>query len=81
MNGSTEPTPLERKKRAHLVIRIVGLVVLAGAVALLGNNLPLLGSVAAAVVLLVVTAFYMVEVQYSRALASALGQRTVAPAR
>ena len=81
MNSSAEPTPLEQKKRAHLVIRIVGLVALVGAVVLLWNNLPLLGAVAGVVVLLVVTSFYLVEVQYSKALAGALNERAAMSAR
>ncbi len=76
---STSPeanTPLAQKKRTLLVIRIVGVVTLLGAAALLWTNLPLLGAVAGAVLLLTVLGFYLVEAQYSRALERALAHTT-----
>lgn len=66
--------PLARKKRSLLVVRIAGLVVLLGAIALLWNNLPVLGAVAGAVLLIAVTSFYLVEAQYARALERELAQ-------
>lgn len=74
MNTSRERTsPLGQKKRSLLAIRIAGLVVLLAAAAMLWNNLPVLGTVAAVVLLLVVTCLYLVEARYSRALERALG--------
>lgn len=75
VNSSSERmAPLARKKRNLLVVRIAGLVVLLVAIALLWNNLPVLGAVAGAVLLIAVTSFYLVEVQYSRALERELAQ-------
>lgn len=72
--GTSEQTPLAEKKRSVLIIRIVGLVALVGAAALLWNNLPLLGEVAGAVLLLAVTGFYLVEARYAKALERALAR-------
>lgn|GEM_PF-2897762 len=73
-NASTERTPLARKKRSLTVIRLAGLVGLLAAAALLWTDPPVLGAVAGAVLLLGVTAFYLVEVQYSHALERALAR-------
>jgi hypothetical protein len=72
---SSDQTPLARKKRSLVVIRVAGVVILLGAIALLWSDPPVLGAVAGAVLLLAVTGFYLVEVQYSRALERALSQR------
>jgi hypothetical protein len=67
-------TPFQRRRRSNLIIRIAGLLLLAAAVILWWHDLPLLGAVAGAILLLAVTAFYLVERQYSRALVAALAQ-------
>ncbi len=74
MNRTCEATPLARKKEHLLMIGVVGLVVLVCAVALLSNDLPLLGAVAEALVLLSVLGLYLVEVQYAKELARALAK-------
>lgn len=56
------------------MIRVVGLVVLVCAVAVLSNDPAALGAVAEAIVLLSVLAFYFVEVQYAKELARALAK-------
>jgi len=73
---SSEQSPLARKKRNLLVLRITGLVTLLTAVVLLWNDPPVLGAVAGTALLLTATAFYLVEVQYSRALERALARRS-----
>jgi hypothetical protein len=74
MSRTPEGTPLARKKKSLQMIRIVGLAVFTCAVALLWNDLPLLGAVAGALLLLAVTGFYVVEARYARALERTLAQ-------
>lgn len=74
MNRTCEADPLARKKEYLLMIRVVGLVVLVCAVAVLSNDLPFLGAVAEAIMLLSVLGLYLVEVQYAKELARALAK-------
>jgi hypothetical protein len=76
MTRTSDGTPHAQKKKRLLMIRIAGLVVLTCAVALLWNDLPLLGAVAGAVLLLGITGFYLVEARYARALERTLAQST-----
>lgn len=67
-------TPLAQKKRALLGLRIVGPVLLIAAVVVFWRDPAAVSAVAVAVILLTVTALYLVEVRYARALERALAE-------
>ena len=74
MTSSSEVTPLDRKKQRLVLIRIGGVAAVFCAVALLWNDPATLGAVAGAIMLLSVLGFYLVEVQYAKALERALAK-------
>ncbi|GGM56243.1 hypothetical protein [Microbacterium saperdae] len=57
-----------------LVIRVAALMGLVSGAVALWNNLPVLGTVAFAILLLTVTGLYIVEAQYAKGLERILAQ-------
>lgn len=70
-----ERGPVEQRKRSLLVIRWVTPVLAVVATLASWNDLRMLSAIASAILLLMVTALYLVERRFSRALIAALSRR------
>lgn len=72
MVSLNELGPLEKRKRSLLIISWVAPVLALVAAVVFWNEPPMLSAIGAAILLLMMTALYLVERRFSRALIAAL---------